>query len=456
MDSTKALGMDLKSGEPGFGYVFGAQPDTSFVTKLARKGLISTDTTFNFQNQASFNQLLNVTAQLEPVRDMNITLNWNKTFGKNYTELYKDTIGSGSFARLNPYTAGSFSVSFISIGTLFESFKPNEISNTFRKFQNYRSIISARLGKSNPYSSGSGPNADGYYKGYGKYAQDVLIPAFIAAYSGKSPNSIGLIDESNSSIRSNPFSGYFPKPNWRISYNGLSRVPGLDKIFSNFSITNAYTSTLSMNSFNTALTYADPFGIGQPGFIDTLTGNFVPYFLVPNISISEQFSPLIDLDMQFTNQLQAKLGYSKSRQLSLSLIDYQMSETRSTELTLGIGWRKRGLALPFGLKGKGGSRKLNNDLNLRIDFSLRDDVSSNSYLDQNTALPVGGQKVIDIAPTIDYVINNRINIQFYFDRRKVEPKISSSPPITTTRGGIKIRISLTEVAAQSQQRPTPR
>jgi cell surface protein SprA len=452
MDSTKALGMDLKSGEPGFGYVFGAQPDTAFVTRLARKGLMSTDTTFNFQNQASFNQLLNVTAQLEPVRDMNITLNWNKTFGKNYTELYKDTIGSGSFARLNPYTAGSFSVSFISIGTLFESFKPNEISNTFKKFQEYRSIISARLGKSNPYSSGAGPNTDGYYKGYGKYAQDVLIPAFIAAYSGKSPTTISLIDESNSSIRSNPFSGYLPKPNWRISYNGLSRVPGLDKIFTNFSITNSYTSTLSMNSFNTALTYADPFGIGQPGFIDTLTGNYVPFFLVPNISISEQFAPLIDLDMQFTNQLQAKVGYSKSRQLSLSLIDYQMSETRSTEFTLGLGWRKRGLGLPFKIKG---SSKLNNDLNLRVDFSLRDDATSNSYLDQNAALPVGGQRVIDIAPTIDYVINNRVNIQFYFDRRSVEPKISSSPPITTTRGGIKIRISLAEVAAQGQ-RPAPR
>lgn len=454
MDSTRALGLDLKSGEPGFGYVFGMQPDTGFVTRLARKGLMSTDTTFNFQNQASFNQLLNITAQLEPVRDMNITLNWNKTFGKNYTELYKDTIGSGSFARLNPYTAGSFSVSFISVSTLFESFKPNEISNTFKKFQEYRSIISARLGKANPYSSGAGPNTEGYYKGYGKYAQDVLIPAFIAAYSGKSPSTIALIDESNSSIRSNPFSGYLPKPNWRISYNGLSRVPGLDKIFSNFSITNSYTSTLSMNSFNTALTYGDPFGLGAPGFIDTLTGNFVPYFLVPNISISEQFAPLIDLDMQFTNQLQAKMGYSKSRQLSLSLIDYQMSETRSTEFTLGLGWRKRGLGLPFKIKG---SSRLNNDLNLRLDFSLRDDATANSYLDQNAALPVGGQRVIDIAPTIDYVINNRVNIQFYFDRRSVEPKISSSPPITTVRGGLKIRISLAEVAAQGQrQQQLPR
>ena len=457
MDSTQILGMNLKSGQPGFGYVFGKQPDTAFVNHLGSKGLLSTDTTFNFQNQASFNQLFNISAQLQPVKDMNITLNLSKTFGKNYTELYKDTVGQGNFARLNPYTAGTFSISFISVKTLFESYQPNEISKTFKTFENNRQIISARLGSANPYSGIQ--NQDGYYKGYGQYAQDVLIPAFLAAYSGKDPNTIPLIQQQNPNIRFNPFSGYLPKPNWRFSYNGLSRIPGFDKIFTNFSITNAYSSTLSMNSFNTSLNYMDPLGLGQPGFIDTLTGNFVPFFLVPNITISEQFSPLIDLDMQFVNQLQAKFGYSRSRQLSLSLIDYQLSETRSTEYTLGIGWRKRGMPLPFNIKvsGKNGpSGKLENDLTIRLDFSLRDDASSNSYLDQNAALPVGGQKVIDIAPSIDYVINNRINIKFYFDRRSVVPKISSSPPITTTRGGIQIRISLAEMANPNSSKPLPK
>ena len=449
-DSTHFLGMNLKSGEPGWGYVFGMQPDTAFVNRLGKKGLLTTDTTFNFQNMASFNQIINITAQVQPIRDMNLTINWNKTFGKNYTELYKDTTGTSSYARLNPYTAGSFSISFISLKTLFENFSPTQISETFKTFQNNRIIISQRLGEMNSYSGLQGP--DGYYKGYGKYAQDVLIPAFIAAYSGQSPNSVALIKQENPSIRSNPFSGYLPRPNWRFSYNGLSRIPGMDKIFTSFNISNAYTSTLSMNSFNSALNYQDPLGIHQPGFIDTLSGNFVPYFLVPNISITEQFSPLIELDMQFVNQLQAKFAYGRSRQLSLSLIDYQMSESRSTEFTLGLGWRKRGLPLPFNIKlsGKNGpTGRLENDLTIRIDFSLRDDVTSNSYLDQNTSLPVGGQKVVDIAPSIDYVINNRINLKFYFDQRRVEPKISSSAPITTTRGGLQIRISLAAVAAAS-------
>ncbi len=86
---------------------------------------------FNFQNQASYNQILTIAAQIQPVRDLNITVNVSKSFGKNYTELYKDTTGNNSFARLNPYTAGSFSVSFISVKTLFESNNANQISSTF-------------------------------------------------------------------------------------------------------------------------------------------------------------------------------------------------------------------------------------------------------------------------------------------------------------------------------------
>ncbi len=200
-----------------------------------------------------------------------------------------------------------------------------------------------------------------------------------------------------------------------------------------------------MNSYNSDLLYQDPLGLQHPGFIDTLTGNFVPYFLVPNITITEQFAPLIDIDMQFVNQLQAKIGFSKSRQLSLSLIDFQMSETRSTEFTFGAGWRKRGLNLPFRIKLPGekeASKRLDNDLTFRLDFSIRDDASSNSKLDQDATLPVGGQKVVDIAPSIDYVLSNRINVKFYFDQRKVTPKISTSPPITTTRAGLQLRVSL--------------
>ena len=313
------------------------------------------------------------------------------------------------------------------------------------KFEANRLVLSKRLAKLNPYAAGNAIDPDGYVEGYGRYAQDVLIPAFLAAYTNKDPESVPLIKQNNPNIRSNPFSGILPKPNWRITYNGLTRIPGMEKIFTNFTITHGYNSTLSMNSFNSALLFRDPFGASYPYFRDSISGNYVPYFLVPNITISEAFAPMIDLDMQFTNELSTRFEYKKSRQLSLSLIDYQLSETRSTEFTVGAGLRKRGFKLPFKLPfTKEGAPAVSNDVNFRLDLSFRDDATANSRLDQDAALPTSGQRVITISPAIDYVLNNRINLKFYFDQRRVEPKISTSPPITTTRAGVQIRISLAQ------------
>jgi cell surface protein SprA len=448
-DSTKILGTNWRTMAPGFDFVMGRQPDTNYINRFANKGFFTHNPLLNNLNRQDYNQSLKINAQLIPVRDLTIDLNVDKTFGKTYSELYKDTTGVSGFSRLSPYSAGSFSVSYISFKTLFSKVSPNEVSATFLKFQDYRAVLSARLARLNPYSKDAGgnpiQNADGYYKGYTKYAQDVLIPAFLAAYTGKDPNTVALVKQDNSKVSSNPFSGIKPLPNWRISYNGLTRIPGMEKIFSNFTVTHAYNSTLSMNSFNSALLYQDPLRQSYPGFIDTLSGNFIPYFLVPNISIQESFAPFIDLDMQFTNQLGARFEYKKSRQLALSLVDFQLSESRSTEFTVGGRWRKKGFPLPFKIPfTKKDTKKLENDITFTLDFSIRDDITSNSRLDQATVLPTAGQKVVTISPSIDYVLNNRVKIILYFDQRRTEPKISTSAPITNTKGGIKINISLAQ------------
>ncbi len=443
MDSTQLLGMDLRTGEPGLGYIFGKQPGNNFVQNLAAKGYITTDSTLNFQNQQNFSQKIHITALLQPFRDFNIDLNLDKTFGKSTTDLFKDTSSNSGFLQLTPYTTGTFTISYISLKTMFAKVSTEQVSSTFTQFENYRVILSQRLGSVNPYSAVVGSN--GYYQGYQEYSQDVLIPAFLAAYSGTSPYKIGLINETNSSIRSNPFSSYIPKPNWRISYNGLAKLPGFDNIFTSFNLTHAYTSTLSMGSFNSSLLYQDPLGIRYPGFIDTVSGSFVPYFTIPNITVQEAFSPLLNLDMQFVNRLQARVGYSRSRQLSLSLVDYQLVESHSNEFTFGGGWKKKGLPLPFKIKMPGkteASKKLDNEMNFRLDISIRNDITTNSILDQTATLPTGGQTVVRISPSIDYVMSNRINAKLYFDQTRTTPKISTSPPIVTTRAGIQIRISL--------------
>ena len=219
----------------------------------------------------------------------------------------------------------------------------------------------------------------------------------------------------------------------------------MEKIFSTFSIKHSYSSALSMNSFNSALLYQDPLKQNNPGFIDTLTGNFIPYFLVPNITITESFAPLIDLDMMFTNQLGARFGYKKSRSLSLSLVDFQLSESRTTEFTVGAKWRKKGFPLPFKVPfSKKDTKKLDNDITFILDLSIMDNITSNSRLDQVTSLPTNGQKVITISPSIDYVLNKRVKVILYFDQRRTAPKISTSAPITNTKAGVKINISLAQ------------
>ena len=442
MDSTKLLGYNPKSSQPGFDFIFGYQPDTNWINRFGNKGLLSRDSLVSEMIRQRYNQRINLTAQITPFRDFNIDVNLDKTFDKQYSELYKDTTGHSGLARLSPYALGSFNVSYIAFQTLFQKFNPNEVSATFKQFEANRLVLSQRLKLLNPYAAGNGTNPDGYVAGYGRYAQDVVIPAFIAAYTKKDPTSIKLAKNNNPNIRSNPFSGIMPKPNWTINYTGLTRIPGMDKIFTNFTLRHGYHSTFSMNSFNTALLFTDKFHIGYPEFRDTITGNYIPYFLVPNITIQEAFDPLFAIDMTFTNQLSTRFEYKKSRTLSLSLIDYQLAENRSTEITFGLDWRQKGVPLikklPF-MKGK-----LDNDVTFRIDFSMRDDATANSKLDQGTAFGTAGQKVIRIAPSIDYIVNNRVSIKLFFEQNKNKPKISNSFPITNTRAGVQVRISLAQ------------
>ncbi len=453
-DSTQYVGQNFKSMAPGLDFVFGKQVDSNWLNRKAANGLITKDSTFNYLFQQHFDQTITASATLEPVRDLNITVNIKKSFTKDYSETFRfiDTSGGTNqkFMHLTPYSTGGFDVSYIAFKTLFGKFDPNKVTQTFKTFEGNRAVLSRRLGKLNPYTQqqgNGGLQADGYYYGYGKYAVDVLIPSFIAAYTGQDPEKVSLIKQTDSRTKSNPFKGIIPKPNWNINYNGLTKIKGLDKIFNSFNVSHAYNGSLSMNGFTSALLYQDVSRFGYPSFFDTVSKAYIPFFLVPNVSIQEQFSPLLGFDMQFTNQFQAKFEYAKSRTLSLSLYDYQLSEQRSTEFSIGAGYRKKGLQLLGGLKLPkflGGGKALENEINFRIDYRVRDNVTANSRLDQDNNFATGGSREITITPTVDYFLNNRVNLKFYFDQRKVKPYISSSAPTTNTRAGVQVRISLAQ------------
>ncbi len=451
-DSTRFFGQNMGSMNPGFDFIMGYQPDTNWLNEKARKGMITKDSTFNALFQQNYDQKIMATAQLEPIRDLNITLNISKSFTKNYSETFRfiDTTLNGTnptFKHLNPLAGGGFDVSYIAFKTLFGKFDPNRVSETFKAFQNNRVVLSKRLGQLNPYSNAQPVGGDGFYYGYGKYAVDVIIPSFLAAYTGQDPNKVALVKQSNPNLKTNPFKAILPRPNWKIDYNGLSKIKPLSTIFTNFTLTHGYTCNLSMNGFTSALLYQDVSRYGYPSFYDTVSKNFIPYFLIPNVSIQEQFSPLLGVDMMFVNQMQAKVEYSKTRQLSLSLNDYQLSEVRSTELVLGAGYRKKGLKLLAGLKlpsflSKNKSAQLDNEINFRLDIRVRDNVTANSRLDQETNFATSGSRDITLSPSIDYFLSNKVNVKLFFDQRRTKPYISSSAPTITTRAGLQIRISL--------------
>ncbi|RYE21159.1 MAG: cell surface protein SprA, partial [Sphingobacteriales bacterium] len=419
MDSTRFMGINNYSGAPGFDFVYGYQPDRAWLETQAAQGRLSNDTLFNAQFQQQYSQNINATATIEPFQDFRIDLTLTKSFSKNHNELFKDTSvsRSGLFTHNNPYETGSFNVTYIGFKTLFGS--ASKGAATYDKFIGYRTTVSDRLSRNNPYSNSvPDPNDPDYKKGYSRYSQDVLVPAFVAAYTGKDVNSVGLVEYDNTSIRSNPFKNYKPMPNWRVSYNGLAKLPMFKPYFNNIVVTHTYTGTLSMNSFVSSLFYMDIFDLGFPSFLDSNSGNFVPFYQVPNVTFSEQLNPLFGVDMALKNNLTARFDLRKTRTASLSMVDYQVSETKSTEYVFGMGYRIRGLVLPVTVFGV---RKLDNDLNVKVDIGLRDDKTSNNYLAQNIEVVTRGQKVITISPSVDYIISDKLTLRFFYDRRQSIP-----------------------------------
>jgi cell surface protein SprA len=446
MSGVQFIDKDFNGFAPGFDYAMGRQPDSNWLNEQERKGLLTPDRNFNLLFRQGFDQRLSARVMIEPIKTLIIDIRFDKTFTKEYSELFKDTTEkmNGYRTHNNPLSAGGFNISYIALRTFFKKHDPNSISKQFKDFQDYRDTISLRVANLNPYWKQLPDNQkfdSGYATGYGRYAQDVLIPSFIAAYTGKDPQRVNLLNQTNSNIRSNPFSGMLPMPNWNLLYNGLSNIPGISEVFSNISLTHGYNGSLSMNSFNSSLLYADELRFGAPSFLDPVSKNYVPYFLIPNITISERMEPLIGLNVTTVSQWSIRFEYKKSRLLALSLVDYQLSENNSTEWVIGTSYRKRGLKLPFRIPGLNNNR-LANDLTLRLDVAVRDVFNTNSRLDQSNAYGTGGQKEITLQPSVDYVLNSKINLRFFFDQRRATPYISSAPPITNTRAGVNVRIAL--------------
>lgn len=423
------LGNNLDRNAPGWGFVTGSQRDPRTFQNI--QDLISLDTNMNQLLVQTKSINLNLRAVIEPIQDFRIELNATRVQSTRNQDLFRAD-ENGFIRSFNPVESGNFSISIISIRTSFEKVnrdftQPNYLfSEVFRNFENSRFEIANRLRNENPNSGPVGIKDSIYPLGYSRKAQDVLIPAFLAAYTGVNPSTVSL----------NPFPSV-PLPNWRITYTGLNKIGALKNIFTNFTISHSYRSTYSMNNFITNLQYEET--NGAPSRLDAQrSGDFFPKFMIGQITIQEQMAPLIGIDFTTTNNIIGRVDFARDRSMTLSLLNNRLTEIRNSDFTIGAGYRINGSKLPFTVNGK----PLENDINFRFDFTIRDGYSLLRDVDGDIPLPSGGMRTVSIRPNIDYMINDRINVRFFLDRMANRPVISTTFPNSTTNGGFSIRFTL--------------
>ncbi len=375
---------------------------------------------------------------------MRIDLNADRRFMEGISSYYiADYNGNFPDSTRNRLISGNFSISVISWGTAFEKIsKDNDyVSPTFEAFKNNSIIISERrAAERQKIDPGYDPDTDpmtgnpveGPFKsGYGQTSREVLIPAFIAAYTKSNPRKVGL-DPFPSALRM--------MPNWRITFDGLSKFEFVQSVFRSINLMHQYRSTYQIGSYTTNMNYSpDNNGISR---IRDLQNNYIQQYEINVVTISEQFSPLINIDLNWKNSLTTRFEWKKSRTVSLNLTSNQVADARINELIFGAGYRFDNVQII--LKTANGQRALKSDLNLRLDLSIRDNKTLARKLIENVNQPVVGIKVFTIGTSADYVLSDRFNLQIFADHTMNNPFVASTFPTSNTNFGFSLKFTLVQ------------
>ncbi len=426
---------------PGLPFAFGMQND-AFGDFAAANGWLTNDSTLNEAYTRASSGSWRFSSNIEPITDLRITVEASHSSSTNLEQFY--IYGDdGRFTAENAMYRGTFSMSILSIGSAFEKTKSEDgyKSATFDAFKNNRVVISRRLaseriGKqvsgSPVYDPETGQYA-GYKDGYGPTALDVLIPAFMAAYSNKNAETVSL--DAMPGVLS-------MMPNWRIQYGGLQRADWIKKYLKQLNINHYYRSLYSVGTYTTNLFY-DPDLQDGMNYIRDAQENFLPLREIGSISISESLSPLIGFDALLQNSLQARVELKRNRNLSLSLNNNQLMENRSEEIVIGTGYRFE--EVPITIKSGGNQRKFQSDLDLRFDLSIRENMMIMRKLEEDVNTPTSGQTVVTAKFTASYRLSSRFELKFYYDQVVTKPIVSTSYPTSNTKVGFNLRFTLTNM-----------
>ena len=428
---------------PGFDFAFGFFDD-SFVEKAKSNGWLSGDTTVVQPASRTMTSDFDVKVSLEPFPGFKIQLNGKRYAAESSSIIY-------SFDQLQENMTGSFNITQVAIGTAFQglgSADDNFASDVFNQFLNNREIIAGRV--QGQYKDVRYPNAgfiptqlrgekyDSKYGAINNNTADVLVPAFLAAYTGRDPYKVRL----------NPFMSLLQVlPNWSVTFDGLGKLPWVRDHFKSVNITHAYTCKYAIGSYSSYSTWmpATDLNNKQVGFIrDVETENPIPSsaYDISSVNLTENFSPLIGLNLTMKNSLSAKVEYRKQRNISLNVTSVQISEGHTDEFVIGAGYTIKDLNFITKSRG-GGQKKVSNDLKLNVDISYKDVKTLLRKVEENITQASSGNKVFGIKISADYVLSQKINLQLFYDHQGTTPLISSSYPTKADNFGINIKLMLT-------------
>ena len=440
---------------PGLDFAFGLVDD-DYIGKARENDWLLRNDSVATPATTSKTENLQLRMTLEPVKDLKIDLSAvrTQTTQKSIQYMYEGTPTTQS---------GSFQMSTISLSTAFEGMgdaNSGYRSKTFEKFVNslagYRDRVEAQYAGT-VYPAGSalgGGKFDASRTPVNQYSGDVMIPAFLNAYTSMGGNSLSLFPALSRLL-----------PNWTVRYSGLGKLPWFRDHFKSVNINHSYKSIFAVGSYNSYSTYQEY--MNGLGFIsDTSTGNPSPssMFNISQVSINEAFSPLLGMDVTFNNNMTLKGEYRQTRVLNLSMTSVQLNEALSKDWVIGMGYRINNFSLFEGgarkLKVKTGAgnkkdnrnassnsqqvRGTNHDLNLRLDFSFRKQAAIVRDIATMTSSASSGNNALKLSFSADYTFSKLLTMSFYYDRQTNTPLLSSSSyPTTTQDFGLSIKFSLT-------------
>ena len=264
-------------------------------------------------------------------------------------------------------------------------------------------------------------------------SSDVLIPAFLAAYSGISPDKISL----------KHFEGLNAmRPNWRVTYDGLIKLGNLQKWFKAFTLTHAYQCTYSVGSYSSFMNWVS---IGEDrGFIlNEQTGLPIPSspFNITSVAITEKFAPLFGVKVTLFNDLTFNAEYRDARTLNLNTSAGQIVETTSKQLSVGAGYK----IADFNKILKIGSRQggVSNDLSVNLDLALSNNQSLIRRIETAFTQATNGTRTFSVNFMASYILSKRITLSAFFDHQVNTPLVSSSSyPTSNSNYGVAVNVSL--------------